>query len=87
LVHGTTLVLKKIFLKVEPNAAPKFFKNFLGPKIKYLDRYKYPKKAFSEFFSLISWGVCNSTKREKVVFSDLVPVLKVNLEYLTQFNY
>jgi hypothetical protein len=44
-----------------------FSKNFLGPKIRYLDRYKYPKKYFFEFFSSIFWGLCTGTKCEKVV--------------------
>jgi hypothetical protein len=55
------------------------FQNFFGPKLRYLDWYKYPKRDFFEFFSSISWRLCTSTKGEKVVlyFSDLVPVLKV----------
>jgi hypothetical protein len=44
-----------------------FSKNFLGPKKRYLDRYKYPKKTFFDFFSSISWGLCTGTKGEKVV--------------------
>jgi hypothetical protein len=54
---------------VEPGTkcSQKIFQNFLGPKIRYLDRYKYPKKTFFEFFSSISWGLCTGTKGEKVV--------------------
>jgi hypothetical protein len=54
-------------LKVVSNAAQTFSKNFLGPKIGYFDRYKYPKKNFFECFSSISWGFCTGTKCEKVV--------------------
>jgi hypothetical protein len=36
--------------------------NFSGPKIRSLDRYKYPKKYFFEF-----GGLCTDTKCEKVV--------------------
>jgi hypothetical protein len=32
-----------------------------------LNWYKYPKKAFSEFFSSISWGLCTGIKCEKVI--------------------
>jgi hypothetical protein len=45
LVPGTISVLKKIFLKVIPNAANE---NFLGPKITYSEQYKYPKRNFFE---------------------------------------
>jgi hypothetical protein len=41
--------------------------NFSRPKIRYLDRYKYPKKTFFEFFSSISWGLSTGTNGEKVV--------------------
>jgi hypothetical protein len=66
---GTTLFLFLFFLKVVvPNATPKFFKNFLDPKIRYLDRYKYPKKLFFNLiFSLIFRGLCTGSKCEKVV--------------------
>jgi hypothetical protein len=33
----------------------------------YLDRYKYLSKSFFGFFSSISWGLCTSTKCEKVI--------------------
>jgi hypothetical protein len=32
-----------------------------------LDRYKYPKKFFFEFFSSISWGLCTGIKGKKLV--------------------
>jgi hypothetical protein len=44
-----------------------FSKDFLGTKIRYLDRYKYPKKTLFEFFTSISCGLCTGTKGEKVV--------------------
>jgi hypothetical protein len=40
-------------------------KNFLGPKIRFLDRYKYPEKTFFDFTSI--WRLCTGTKDEKVV--------------------
>jgi hypothetical protein len=59
LVPGTTLVLN-FFMAVYqvPNAAQ---------KIRYMDRYKYPKYNFFDFFSSIFWGLCTGTKCEKVV--------------------
>jgi hypothetical protein len=47
-----------------------------------LDRYKYPKKTFFEFFSSISWGLCTGTKGEKGVlfgFSTGTKSEKLNL--------
>jgi hypothetical protein len=85
LVPGTTLVLK-FFLKVL-NAAPKFFKNILGPKIKGIwTGTNTQKKCFSEFFSSISWGLCTGTKREKVVLFRFSTGIKGNLEYLKNKN-
>jgi hypothetical protein len=46
---------------------PENFSKIFRSKIRYLDRYKYPKKAFFEFFSSISWGLCTGTKGEKAV--------------------
>jgi hypothetical protein len=42
--------------------------NFLGPKIRYLDWYKYPKKTLFEFFSSIFRGLSTGPKGEKVDF-------------------
>jgi hypothetical protein len=36
-----------------------------------LDRYKYPKNTFFEFFSSIFWGLCTGTKGEKVIIFGL----------------
>jgi hypothetical protein len=47
-------------------------KNFsYDPKIRYLDRTNTQKKLFLNFFSLISWRLCTSTKGEKVVLFGL----------------
>jgi hypothetical protein len=43
------------------------FSKILGTKNRYLDRYRYPKETFFEFFSSISWGLCTGTKGKKVV--------------------
>jgi hypothetical protein len=33
----------------------------------YLNRYKYLKKTFFEYFTSISWGLCIGTKGEKLL--------------------
>jgi hypothetical protein len=53
-------------LEVVPKASNKF----LGSKIRYLDRYKYPKKTFFEFISSISWGLRIGTKGEFRIFEE-----------------
>jgi hypothetical protein len=45
------------------------------------------KKHFLNFFFDVLGGLCTGTKcAKKWYYSDLVPVLKVNLEYLTNKN-
>jgi hypothetical protein len=60
LVAGTILVFN-IFFQGSTRyqmQQKKILKNFLGPKIRYVDRYK---KTFFEFFSSISWGTFHRT--------------------------
>jgi len=52
-------------------------KNFSGSNIRSFDPYKYPKKAFLEFFSSISRGLCTGNKCEKLDFLDLLPAGEV----------
>jgi hypothetical protein len=61
-----------------------FSKIFLGPRIRYLDRYKYPKKTIFEFFPTIFDFKVPVPKAKKWYFSDLV--LKVNSDYLKNKN-
>jgi hypothetical protein len=59
------------------------------PKIRYLDRYKYPKKTCFEIFHRFLRDFLPVPNAKKWYFSDLVPVLKVNSEYLKnkKFNF
>jgi hypothetical protein len=86
MLPGTTLIYKKVVPCTK--CKQQIFQTFFGPKLRYLDRYKYPKRNFFEFFSSISWRLCASTEGEKVVlyFSDLVPVLKVKIKF-SYFKY
>jgi hypothetical protein len=71
-VFGTWYYLSflNFLLKVVPSTrcSQKIFQIFSRSKNKVLDRYKYPKKTFFEFFSSISWGLCTGTKGEKLKF-------------------
>jgi hypothetical protein len=50
-------------------------KNFLGPKIRYLDRYKYPKNVFLRFLRFLG-DLVSILKAKKWYISDLLPGLK-----------
>jgi hypothetical protein len=60
--------------------------NYLGPKLRDLDQYKYPKKLFLNFFLRFLRDLVSVPKAKKWYFSDFVPVLKVNSEYLKNKN-
>ena len=79
-MKSTTLILQK---KFAPGTKSKFSKHFKGKKIRYLDRYKYTQRELFFNFFLGSFGeFVPAPNAKKWYFSDLVPVLKVNLEYL-----
>jgi hypothetical protein len=50
-------------------------------------RYKYPKKAFFEFFSSISWGLCIGTKGEKVVIFGFSTGTKDEFRIFEELNF
>jgi hypothetical protein len=74
----------------------KFFKILLGPKIRYLDRYKYPEKIFFNLFILkfrgyLSGGLPKNHPMKKIDFfrsTSHVDFLKayIKLSYLPNFQ-
>jgi hypothetical protein len=89
LVPGITLVKKFFFIKVVPGTkcSSKIFQRIFRPKNKVFGPVQIPKESFFFIFFLRFLGFfvpVPNAKRWNI--SDLVPVLKVNLGYLTNKN-
>ncbi len=78
LVPGNTIVLKKKFFKLVPGIKYKSFQNFFTSKNGYLDRYKYSKNTFFEFFScekVMLLGFSTGKKFKKRFFWVFIPLI------------
>jgi hypothetical protein len=82
LVPGTTLALKKFFLKVVPvtKCSSKIFQKFFRSQNKVFGPVQIPKKyLFLNFFLRFLGVFVPVPNAKKWYISDLIPVLKVNL--------